>query len=80
MPEVTLQCILYIRQQYPSALISVEVEKSNRPGLDKLAAEADFIFYAKGWAQACGYSSMEECLVSQTNVTPKAYDVQHLPR
>lgn len=72
IPDVTLQCMLYLRQRQPSALISVEVEKPRRPGLEKLAAEADFVFYAKGWAQACGYSSMEECLKSQIDVTPKA--------
>jgi ketohexokinase len=73
MPEVNLQCILHIRHKYPSAFISVEVENPRRVGLEKLAAEADLVFYAKGWAQAHGHSSMEECLVAQIDVTPKAY-------
>lgn len=73
MPEVNLQCILHIRHKYPSAFISVEVENPRRVGLEKLAAEADLVFYAKGWAQAHGYSSMEECLEAQIDVTPKAY-------
>ncbi|KUL84691.1 hypothetical protein ZTR_07600 [Talaromyces verruculosus] len=72
MPEVNLQCILHIRHKYPSAFISVEVENPRRVGLEKLAAEADLVFYAKGWAQAHGYSSMQECLEAQIDVTPKA--------
>ncbi|KAE8553095.1 hypothetical protein EYB25_004474 [Talaromyces marneffei] len=72
MPEENLQCILHIRHKYPSAFISVEVENPRRVGLEKLAAEADLVFYAKGWAQAQGYSSMEECLEAQIDVTPEA--------
>ncbi|PCG92554.1 PfkB [Penicillium occitanis (nom. inval.)] len=72
MAEVNLKCILHIRHKYPSAFISVEVENPRRVGLEKLAAEADLVFYAKGWAQANGYSSMQECLETQIGVTPKA--------
>ncbi|OKL63632.1 hypothetical protein UA08_00268 [Talaromyces atroroseus] len=56
----------------PSALISVELENPHRLGLENLAAEADFVFYAKSWAQAFGYSSMEKCLEAQITVLPKA--------
>ena len=72
MADVNLECILHIRHKYPSAFISVEIENPRRVRLEKLAAEADLVFYAKGWAQAQGYSSMEQCLEAQTNVTPKA--------
>jgi ketohexokinase len=34
----------------PDAKISVEVEKPGREGLIELAAEADVVFYSKGWA------------------------------
>lgn len=73
MADVNLQCILHIRHKYPSAFISVEVENPRRIELEKLAAEADLVFYAKSWAQANGHSSMEECLEAQIGVTPKAY-------
>ena len=70
---MNLQCILHIRQISLSSFISVEVENPRRVGLDRLAAEADLVFYAKGWALAHGYKSMGECLEAQNNVTPKAY-------
>ncbi|EED18143.1 ketohexokinase, putative [Talaromyces stipitatus ATCC 10500] len=72
MPEANLQCILHIRHKYPSAVISVEVENPRRRGLEKLVAEADIVFYAKGWAQGSGYTSMKECLEAQTHVATKA--------
>ncbi|KAH8702385.1 putative ketohexokinase [Talaromyces proteolyticus] len=72
IPDTTLECILFLREHHPSVMISVELEKPGRPGLEKLAAEADLVFYAKGWAQASGYRSMEECLQSQSQATPKS--------
>jgi ketohexokinase len=51
IPDVTLQCIRYLRQRDSSIRISVEVEKPGRPGLQELAAEADVVVYSKGWAQ-----------------------------
>lgn len=50
MPDVTLGCIHYLRQHFPNARVSVEVEKPGRDGLQKLAVEADVVFYSKGWA------------------------------
>jgi ketohexokinase len=32
-------------------VISVEVERPGREGLEALAAEADVVFYSKSWAQ-----------------------------
>lgn len=51
IPDVTLQCMQYLRQRHPAVRISVEVEKPGRAGLQELAAGADVVFYAKGWAQ-----------------------------
>jgi ketohexokinase len=51
LPDVTIECIRYIRDQFHQALISVEVEKPGRPGLHELAEAADVVFYSKGWAQ-----------------------------
>lgn len=51
IPEVTLECMRYLRQRFPTIKISVEVEKPGRPGLEDLAAEADVVFYSKSWAK-----------------------------
>ncbi|KAJ6008857.1 hypothetical protein N7499_001097 [Penicillium canescens] len=66
MPDVTTECIKYIRDQFPGARISVEVEKPGRPGLQELAGTADVVFYSKGWAQNNGYTSAQECLKLQS--------------
>ncbi|KAJ5115305.1 hypothetical protein NUU61_001064 [Penicillium alfredii] len=71
-PDVTLGCIQYIRKKFPHAQVSVEVEKPGRPGLEKLAEEADVVFYSKGWAQHSGYTSAEECLRKRSKLTRKA--------
>ena len=51
IPEVTFECMLHLRQTYPTVKISVEVEKPGRNGLQELAAVADVVFYSKSWAQ-----------------------------
>lgn len=51
IPDVTLGCIQYLRKQFPSIRVSVEVEKPGRPGLEELANVADVVFYSKSWAQ-----------------------------
>lgn len=51
IPEVVLDCMRYLRQNYSTVKISVEVEKPGRGGLQALAAEADVVFYSKTWAQ-----------------------------
>ncbi|KAH2919638.1 hypothetical protein KXW25_004948 [Aspergillus fumigatus] len=72
IPEVTLACMRYLRQCYPSIQISVEVEKPARHGLQELAIEADVVFYSKSWAQGQGYASAEECLQKQRPMTTNA--------
>ncbi|KKK18713.1 hypothetical protein ARAM_001216 [Aspergillus rambellii] len=72
IPETTLACIKYVRQNFPRAKISVEVEKPGRPGLESLAMEADVVFYSKSWAEGKGYKSAEECVRAQSSITPKA--------
>ncbi|PLN78745.1 putative ketohexokinase [Aspergillus taichungensis] len=72
IPDVTVECIRYLRQQFPNVIVSVEVEKPQRPGLEMLAAVADIVFYSKSWALGNGYKSAEECLHGQAAVTPKA--------
>ncbi|KAL4802776.1 pfkB family kinase [Aspergillus unguis] len=72
IPDVTLDCIRHVREQYPNVKISVEVEKPGREGLQELAQEADVIFYSKSWAQANGYNSAEELVQKQASLIPKA--------
>ncbi|GFF35515.1 putative PfkB family kinase [Aspergillus lentulus] len=72
IPEVSLACMRYLRQCYPSIKISVEAEKPARPGLQELANEADVVFYSKSWAQGQAYASAEECLRRQSRLTRNA--------
>jgi ketohexokinase len=62
IPEVSISCIKYLRSQYPTAGISVEVEKPGRPGLEAMASLADVVFFSKSWAQAKGYHTPYQCL------------------
>ncbi|KAJ6124240.1 hypothetical protein N7471_011557 [Penicillium samsonianum] len=71
-PDVTLECIHYLRENFPGAKISVEVEKAGRPGLEELADVADVVVYSKGWAQNNGYTSAEDCLRDQSSKTSRA--------
>ncbi|EER26479.1 hypothetical protein D8B26_003139 [Coccidioides posadasii str. Silveira] len=72
IPDVTLQCIRHIRQNFPADKISVEIEKPGRAGLQELAVEADVVFYSKSWAQGHGYQSPDDLLQAQSSVTSKS--------
>ncbi|CAG7954820.1 unnamed protein product [Penicillium salamii] len=71
-PGVTIECIHHIRSRFPEALVSVEVEKPGRLGLQKLAEAGDVVIYSKGWAQSNGYTTAEECLRKQMPQTRRA--------
>ncbi|KAJ5787688.1 hypothetical protein N7457_002678 [Penicillium paradoxum] len=71
-PDVTFDCIDYIRLHFPGAKVSVEVEKPGRAGLQELANLADVVMYSKGWAQSSGYGSAEDCLRDQSPKTSQA--------
>ncbi|KAL4988230.1 Ribokinase-like protein [Aspergillus falconensis] len=58
IPDVTLSCMRYIREYYPSIKVSVEVEKPGREGLQELAQEADVVFYSK----------TEDCIQKQSSL------------
>ena len=51
VPEVALECMRYLRQNFPAVTLSVEVENPTRVGLPELAKEANVVFYSKNWAQ-----------------------------
>ncbi|KAK5240808.1 hypothetical protein LTR20_002098 [Exophiala xenobiotica] len=67
------ECMQYLRRAYPTVKISVEVEKPGRAGLQELAAEADVVFYSKGWALDRGYRDSATCLRDQAGKAEKAY-------
>ncbi|OOQ91606.1 pfkB family kinase [Penicillium brasilianum] len=71
-PEITLQFIHYLRKNYPSLKVSVEIEKPGRQGLQELAEEADVVFYSKIWAKDLGYRTAERCLREQSTRVHKA--------
>ena len=48
---MTLECIRYLREQYPHIIISVEIEKPTETGLEKLIPEADILFFSRDWAE-----------------------------
>ena len=70
IPETTIQCMKYVRRN-ANVLISVEVEKPNREGLQELANEADVVFFSKSWAVSQGYSSAKDCVMSQARLLPR---------
>ena len=52
--DITADCIDYVRTHDSKAIISVELEKPKRFGLQRLAQKADVIFYSKSWAMVRG--------------------------
>ena len=53
--DVTASCIDHVRTQESNAVISVEIEKAHRYGLQNLAQKADVVFYSKSWAEVSGF-------------------------
>lgn len=72
IPDVTLECIRFLRASYLDVTVSVEIEKPGREGLQELAKEADVVFYSKSWALSRGYASAEECLKQQATLVNRA--------
>ncbi|CAH0044940.1 unnamed protein product, partial [Clonostachys solani] len=50
VPDVTLPCMRYLREAWPGAKISVEIENFPSEGLQELVPEVDAAFYSKTWA------------------------------
>jgi len=72
IPDVTLDCIRYLRKSVPGVKVSVEIEKFPRHGLQELVPEADVIFYSKTWAVGNGYNDGKACLQAQAKLAPNA--------
>ena len=78
IPDVTFACMCYLRShdafhgrleyegaRLPRMMISVELEKPGREGLQKLAFTADMTFYSRAWAESQGYNNAEMCVRAQ---------------
>ncbi|KAF2163735.1 hypothetical protein M409DRAFT_68322 [Zasmidium cellare ATCC 36951] len=70
--ETSVACMRWLKERYPNVLLSAEVEKPNREGLELISAEADVVFFSKSWAETKGYQAAEELLRSQAPALPKA--------
>lgn len=70
--ETSTACMRWLRQQYPDVVLSSEVEKPNREGLEMMAAEAEVVFFSKSWAEAKGYQKATDLLKDQAKGLPRA--------
>lgn len=57
----------YLRRRFPTIRISVEIEKPGRAGLQELAAEANVVFYSKGWMAPLIVWHSETCEEARRN-------------
>lgn len=64
MPEITVECMRYLRLQSSPPKISVELENPRREGLLALSLEADVTFLSKTWAEHHGHRTALEMLQS----------------
>lgn len=62
IPEITLQCVQFLREKYPQCKVSVECEKPERTGMQDVAELADVVFYSKLWATKNGFGSAKTFL------------------
>lgn len=92
IPATTLRCMRHLRSSgtcqpreagdalHTSLMISVELEKPGREGLQDLAYEANLIFYSRSWAEGEGYGSAEECLRHQAKLLNSASECHPQPQ
>ncbi|KAG9187848.1 ketohexokinase [Alternaria panax] len=69
VPEVTLSCVRFLRDQFPHFKISVECENPQRTGMAEVAKYADVVFYSKLWAEKNGYTDARSFLEARRNET-----------
>lgn len=68
--DQVLEFIEYIRVHSPTAKISVEVEKPNRVGIERLIPVGDVVFFSKAYAQGCGFADAESFLRATSRKFP----------
>uniref|UniRef100_A0A494G9A8 Ketohexokinase n=1 Tax=Solanum lycopersicum TaxID=4081 RepID=A0A494G9A8_SOLLC len=69
VPEITLLCVRFLREQFPHFNISVECEKPERTGMAEVAQYADAVFYSKLWAEKNGYTDAKSFLEDRRSET-----------
>jgi ketohexokinase len=69
VPEVTLTCVRFLRENFPHFSISVECEKPERTGMAEVAQYADVVFYSKLWAEKNGYVNARSFLEARRDDT-----------
>ncbi|KAF1935598.1 Ribokinase-like protein [Clathrospora elynae] len=69
VPEITLLCVRFLRDQFPHFNISVECEKPERTGMAEVAEYADVVFYSKLWAEKNGYTDARSFLEARRSET-----------
>ncbi|KAJ4373794.1 hypothetical protein N0V83_002533 [Neocucurbitaria cava] len=69
IPDITLQCVTYLRRQFPEFKISVECEKPERTQMREVAQHADVVFYSKLWAEKNGFATARAFLEAQRGET-----------
>ncbi|KAF1947200.1 Ribokinase-like protein [Clathrospora elynae] len=65
VPELILQCVLFLKKTYPGFRISVECEKPERVGMAEVARLADVVFYSRLWAEKNGVGDARRFLEAQ---------------
>jgi ketohexokinase len=65
IPEVLLECVQWLRTEYPSVKISIECEKPERTRMVEVARYADVVFYSRLWAEKNGFKDAKNFLESQ---------------
>jgi ketohexokinase len=69
VPEVTLTCVRFLRENFPHFSISVECEKPERTGMAEVAQYADVVFYSKLWAEKNGHVNARSFLEARRDLT-----------
>ncbi|KAH9868178.1 hypothetical protein J1614_007250, partial [Plenodomus biglobosus] len=69
IPDVTLNCVQYLRSEHSLFKISVECEKPEREDMAEVAKLADVVFYSKLWAEKNGFGDAKTFLEAQIERT-----------
>lgn len=69
IPDVTLECVQYLRREHAAFKVSVECEKPEREGMVEVAKLADVVFYSKPWAEENGFQDAKTFLGVQLGNT-----------
>ena len=69
VPDITLECVRFLRHEHPEHKISVECEKPERSGMIEVATFANAVFYSKLWVETHGFGEARTFLEAQLGDT-----------